>query len=127
MRRLVLVLAAILTAASLVPSPAEAAPGECAGLFWGIEATCMFRSSGGTAVVTGTAVHNGNPPAQIVVELWRLPADGPEDLLARCQTDGGPVQGCVGFEGVGALPASTKVLCRISGIGDIGSFACTTF
>jgi hypothetical protein len=126
-RRMALLLMLVLLASAMVPAPATAAPTQCEGLFYGIEASCMLRLGGSNVLVFGAAYRNDNPPAQIIVELWKWPVSVNDDPLARCDTDGGVLRECQHVLTGTALPLNTMMLCRITGIGEIGAFACASF
>lgn len=124
---LVAVLLAAVAAGGMVPASAE--PTRCEGLFYGIEASCMLRRGGSNIAVFGVAYRNDNPPAQFVVEVFKLPVSVGDTPLARCDTtNGGVLRECHGIlTGTGSLPSGTMLSCRIHGIAQIGAFGCATF
>lgn len=126
MRRIVLVLMLVLLVAAFVPGSAGAAPTRCEGLFYGIEATCMFRLGGPNLLVLGAAYGSENPPAQIVVELFEWPVSVGDSPLARCHTTGGVLQACQDSPGTG-LSLNTMLFCRVTGVAQLGAFACISY
>lgn len=126
MRRTTILLTLALLAAAFAPVSAHAVPTRCEGAFYGIEATCMFRLGGQFLFVSGVAYGAENPPAQIVVELFSWPVSVGDSPLARCDTDGGVLQACQQLTDTG-LPLNTMLWCRITGIAELGAYACASF
>jgi hypothetical protein len=125
-RRVTLALMIILVLALLSPGSASAVPIGCEGMFYGIEATCMFRLGGRNLSVTGVAFGVDDLPARITVELWEWPVSVGDDPLARCSTTGGVLQVCQQAPGTG-LSLNTMVFCRITGRANLGAFSCASY
>jgi hypothetical protein len=87
----------------------------------------MFRLGGPNVLVVGAAYGSDNPQAQIVVELFSWPVSVGDSPLARCNTAGGVLQACHQPSGTGLPLSSTVLFCRITGIAQLGAYACASF